>query len=117
VGEFKRRPENKIVCLCGSTRFMDLFHAEDRRLSLADCIVLKPEIVTYDGADDPQRARPEEKRRLDELQLRKIDLSDAVHVINKGGYIGESTAAEIAYAARLGKPITYLERQSKARAD
>ena len=45
---------------------------------------------------------------LDELHLRKIDLSDEVWVLDVGGYIGESTSNEIAYAKSLGKPITLL---------
>ena len=46
---------------------------------------------------------------LDELHLRKIDLADEVYVQNVGGYIGDSTANEIAYATSKGKPIRYLE--------
>jgi len=49
------------------------------------------------------------KTRLDELHLRKIDLADSIYVLNMGGYIGESTANEIAYAEKQGKPINYLE--------
>lgn len=99
----------EIVCLCGSTRFMDAFHAENRRLSLEGRIVLTVEIVTYDGATDPQRADPKQKAMLDELHLRKIDLADRVHVLNVGGYVGESTAQEIEYAEQQGKVITWLE--------
>ena len=98
-----------VVCLCGSTRFMEAFHAENRRLSLAGYIVLTVELVTYDGATDPQRANPEQKRRLDELHLRKIDLADVVLVLNVGGYVGESTKREIEYARRKKKRIDWLE--------
>ena len=49
------------------------------------------------------------KEMLDELHLRKIDLSDRVEVVNPGGYIGESTANEINYALKTGKPVTYME--------
>ena len=90
---------------------MDSFHEWNRELSLEGKIVLTVEIVTYDGASDPQRADPEQKRRLDELHLRKIDLADKVLVLNVGGYIGESTAEEIAYAEAQQKPIEYLEAQ------
>lgn len=99
----------EIVCLCGSTRFMDAFHAENRRLSLEGKIVLTVEIVTYDGTTDPQRADPEQKAMLDDLHLRKIDIARRVHVLNVGGYVGESTAAEIEYARQQGKAITWLE--------
>ena len=39
----------------------------------------------------------------------KIDLSDAIYVINVGGYIGKSTREEIKYAKQKGKEIIYLE--------
>lgn len=98
-----------IVCLCGSTRFMDQYHEANRQFSLAGCIVLTVEIVTYDGAQDPQRANPLQKELLDELHLRKIDLADSVFVINVGGYVGESTRKEIEYAQSQGKMVRYLE--------
>lgn len=98
-----------IVCLCGSTRFMDAYHEANRRLSLEGKIVLSVELVSYDGTNDPQKANPALKELLDELHQRKIDLADKVFVLNVGGYIGESTSKEIAYAESLGKPVEYLE--------
>ena len=50
---------------------------------------------------------PAQKARVDELHLRKLDLSDAVLVIDVNGYIGESTKREIAYAEAIGKPVYY----------
>lgn len=47
--------------------------------------------------------------KMDELHLRKIDLADDVFVVNIGGYIGESTRREIAYARAHGKPVRFLE--------
>lgn len=49
------------------------------------------------------------KEQLDELHLRKIDLADAILVVNRNGYIGESTAREILYARWTGKPVNYWE--------
>jgi len=46
---------------------------------------------------------------LDTLHLRKIDLADEVFVVNKDGYIGDSTRHEIEYAQSKGKPVRYLE--------
>lgn len=40
---------------------------------------------------------------------KKIDISDAIFVVNVGGYIGKSVAEEIEYAKRLNKEILYLE--------
>ena len=66
--------------------------------------------------------KPGTKEMLDDMHLRKIDLADEIFVIrstsgrllptgrkNVGGYIGESTKREIAYATRTSKKINYLE--------
>jgi hypothetical protein len=47
--------------------------------------------------------------QMDELHLRKIDLADEVLIVNIGGYIGDSTRNEIAYAECMQKPVRYLE--------
>jgi hypothetical protein len=46
---------------------------------------------------------------LGELHEAKIDLSDAIFVVNVGGYIGEAVKNEIEYAKERGKEILYLE--------
>jgi hypothetical protein len=46
---------------------------------------------------------------LDEAHRQKIKMSDAIYVINPGGYIGMSTRREIHYARALGKEIMFLE--------
>ena len=46
---------------------------------------------------------------LADMHKRKIDMADAIYVINVGGYIGSSTRSEIEYARRMGKEILYLE--------
>ena len=51
----------------------------------------------------------EDKKILGELHYKRIDISDAIYVINVDGYIGESTKKEIEYAKKLGKEILYLE--------
>ncbi|MFF2863052.1 hypothetical protein ACFVSX_24585 [Streptomyces rubiginosohelvolus] len=48
-----------------------------------------------------------QKAALDALHLRKIDLADRVLVVNPGGYIGESTRREIAYAHAAGQPVSF----------
>ena len=99
-----------VVCLCGSTRFVDEFNRQRKELTERGEIVLSIEIVTTQAREhDPQHADPALKARLDELHKRKIDLADYVLVLNVGGYIGESTRSEIAYATAHGKPVRYLE--------
>ena len=38
------------------------------------------------------------KEMLDDMHNRKIDMADSIFVITPGGYIGDSTEFEIAYA-------------------
>lgn len=47
---------------------------------------------------------------LDNMHKRKIDMADAIYVINVGGYIGSSTRSEIEYAEKNGKKVMYLEK-------
>lgn len=49
------------------------------------------------------------KKMLDELHLDKIRMADEVLVINRGGYVGESTGREVEFARSLGKPIRWME--------
>ena len=112
--EIKRKPT--IVCLCGSTRFWREFQRASLRETLAGKIVLSIGAAT--GTDDehfgnlPQEEYDHIKKQLDELHLRKIDLSDEVLILNVDGYIGESTRNELNYAITNGKKIRYLEKPS-----
>jgi len=102
----------KIVCLCGSTRFKDAFDEANYRETMAGRIVLSVGFfmhATGNRHGEGVGATPEQKVELDTLHLRKIDLADEVLVLNVGGYIGESTRREIAYAIAQKKPVRYLE--------
>jgi len=103
------RPE--IVTLCGSTRFKDEINATNARLTMEGKLVISLGVfghVDLPGHDWTTNGN-DNKRLLDELHKRKIDLADRVFVVNVGGYIGESTRGEIEYAEKLGRPVEYLE--------
>jgi hypothetical protein len=100
----------EIVTLCGSTRFKDAFLAEQKRLTLKGIIVISVGLFGHEELPAEQRERGNEvKDMLDDLHLRKIDLSDRVHVINVGGYVGESTRREIEYAVERKVDVSYME--------
>lgn len=105
-----------IVVLCGSTRFYDAFQQANYDETMAGRIVLSvgfyPHAKAIHGHGEGVGHDSTEKVALDELHKRKIDLADEVLVLNVGGYIGESTRAEIAYAEALGKPIRWLEPET-----
>lgn len=96
--------EPEVVCLCGSTRFKDEYLSEQERLTMDGKIFLT---VGMFGHSDDVELSPDEKAMLDELHKRKIDLSDRVHVIDVGGYVGDSTKSEIEYARENGTPVTF----------
>lgn len=105
---FRDRFKRPIVCLCGSTRFKTTWVAENARLTNQGEIVLS---VGRWGHCEPRCLTDEEKKSLDETHKRKIDLCDYVFVLDVGGYIGESTQSEIAYAHEHGKPVRYLSQE------
>jgi len=98
-----------IVCLCGSTRFMEEFHAAGWQFTLDGEIVLSIGVCKHAEDHGGEALGQDVADRLDELHLRKIDLADRVFVLNVDGYIGDSTRKEINYAKKIGKPISYLE--------
>ncbi len=102
-----------IVCLCGSTRFSEAFQAANLRETLAGRIVLT--IGCDMRSDDALGLPADTKAMLDELHLRKIDLADSVLVVSQDGYVGESTAREIAYAKQHGKPVRFVELSAEER--
>ena len=99
------RPE--IVCICGSTRFVDEIHAANRALTFAGAIVLAPAVFPRADHEPPESITNDQKTALGALHLHKIDLADRVLIVNPDGYIGESTRQEIAYAHSTAKPISY----------
>lgn len=99
----------KIVCLCGSTRFKEAFEKAMRDETLKGNIVLSVGLFGHlEGLD----MSGDTKKMLDQLHLRKIDLADEVLILNVGGYIGESTKREEAYAKENKKSVRYLENPS-----
>ena len=100
--------KRKTVALCGSVRFLPLMQETAERLELEKgfaVIPIVPHVLNRDLTE-------EEKALLGEIHLHKIDLADAVFIVNPGGYIGQSVRAEIEYAERSGKEIMYLEDHS-----
>ena len=100
-----------VITLCGSTRFKDAFMAAQKQLTLEGNIVISVGLFGHSGDDEVWK--PGTKEMLDNMHMRKIDMADAIYVINVGGYIGESTRSEIEYAQRNGKKVYYLEDTSK----
>jgi len=81
----------------------------NRDLTFAGAIVVAPGVFARTDDRGAGEITHEQKTALDELHLRKIDLADRVLVVNPGGYVGESTSREIAYAEATGKPVSFTD--------
>lgn len=96
-----------VITLCGSTKFKDDFIAVQKQLTLEGKIVLSLGLFGHSG--DNEIFNDGVKAMMDDMHRQRIDMSDEIFVINKGGYIGSSTKSEIEYATANGKKISYLE--------
>src|SRR6476646_2598272 len=109
--------EAKVITLCGSTKFQVEFAEVNQRLTMEGCVVISlgmfslPDLPGYDWIADSS----ELKRRLGRVHFQQIRLADEVYIVDPGGYVGESTRREIAYAESLDKPVRYLSRERWAR--
>lgn len=92
------------ITLCGSTRYMDEWHEWNGKLSTAGHIVYSLSIFARELHDSTGQL----KTTLDLVHLAKIEESDAIFVLNKDDYIGESTKREVAWARIRGKRIYWL---------
>lgn len=104
----------KVITLCGSTRFKNEFMEAQKRLTLEGNIVISVGLFGHSGDNEVWEDMDEDtltqtKIMLDDMHKRKIDMADEIFVINVGGYIGDSTRSEIAYAKEHGKVVRYLE--------
>lgn len=95
-----------IITLCGSTRFKEEFIRVQKELTLQGNIVISVGLFGHSGDDEVWDDGV--KEMLDDMHLAKIDLADEIFVINVDGYIGKSTAREIAYAKACGKKVRSL---------
>lgn len=98
----------KVITLCGSTKFKEDFFREQKRLSLEGNIVISLGMFGHSGDGDV--ITEDIKTMLDDMHKRKIDMADEIFVINKNGYIGDSTRSEIEYAKSTNKKVNYMEK-------
>lgn len=96
----------KVITICGSMRFSKeiMKIATELETSNGYCVI-QP---VYNS--DDKALNDYELKNVIKSHYKKIDISDAIYVVNKGGYIGKSVAEEIEYAKSLNKEIMYMEK-------
>ena len=95
----------KVVTICGSMRFEKemIKIAGDLEKSYGWCVIQ----CVYDI--DISKTTKEQMDNIVNSHWTKIDMCDAIYVVNIDGYIGNSTRNEIDYATSKGKEIIYHE--------
>ena len=99
----------KIITMCGSMRFADdmLAIARDLETERGYCVI--------QGIYNPHQEIESDDvlNHMVKSHYKKIDLCDAIYVVNINGYIGETTQKEIEYAKSQGKEVFYYEPVKK----
>ncbi len=93
----------KIITLCGSLKFQNEMMIIAEKLALEGNCILTP---TYPVMKNIEITK-EQLLKLKEEHFKRIELSDAIFVVNVNNYIGNSTNLEIEYAKKLKKEIIY----------
>ena len=98
--------EIKIITICGSMRY------SKEMMKIAEELELKKgyAVIQCVYNVDEQKYEGVDASILDKIHRKKIDISDAIYVVNIDGYIGNSTKNEIEYANNNGKEVIYHEQ-------
>lgn len=93
----------KVITLCGSLKFQKDMMIVAEKMALEGNCILTP---VYPILENCERT-DEQLEKLKQAHFKKIELSDAILVMNVNNYIGNSTNLEIEYAKKLEKEIIY----------
>ena len=93
----------KIITLCGSLKFQKEMMIVAEKMALEGNCILTP---VYPILEEVEKTE-EQMAKLKEAHFKRIEISDAILVVNVNNYIGKSTNLEIEYAKTLEKEILY----------
>lgn len=95
----------KVVTICWNMKFKNemMKFAEELELKEGYAVIQCIYVNTWGNYDK------KDKEKFGKLHFKKIDISDAIYIVNVNGYVGESTKKEIEYAKSLNKKILSLK--------
>lgn len=99
-----------IVTVCGSSRFKKEILTVAHDLAIQGNTVLAPTVFHHMEEEELPR---EVLLQLDNSHKEKIEMSDAIFVVNVNKYIGEGTYSDIDWAQRKKKQIYFLEQMEQ----
>ncbi len=95
----------KVITICGSMKYSKEMIKISKELELKKGYAVIQCVYNVDG----QKYEEVDVDILSKIHRKKIDISDAIYVVNIDGYIGNSTKSEIEYAKSKNKEIIYHE--------
>ena len=93
----------KVITLCGSLKFQKEMMEIAEKMALEGNCILTPVYPISKNLEKTEK----QLKALKEAHFKRIELSDAILVVNVDNYIGDSTKLEIEHAKKLGKEIMY----------
>lgn len=93
----------KVITLCGSMKYQKEMMIVAEKMALDGNCVITPVYATSENSKRTEK----QLINLKEEHFKKIEISDAILVVNVNNYIGDSTNLEIEYAKKLEKEIMY----------
>ena len=93
----------KIITLCGRLKFQKEMMIVAEKLALQGNCILTPTYPVIENIEITE----EQIAMLKEAHFKRIEIANAIFVVNVNNYIGNSTNVEIEYAKELGKEIIY----------
>ena len=99
----------KTVTLCGSMKFEKEMKKIAFMLEIKHNMNVLQCVYNVDDLD----ITPIELTSLENAHYRKIELSDAVYVVDIQGYIGNQVSKEIAFARSIDKEVIFHSKYGK----
>ena len=93
----------KTIAICGSMKFEN----EMKRIAFRLETKYKMCVLQCVYNEDNEDLSIDEIAFLNKAHFRKIEISDAVYVVNINDYIGDQVKKEIAYAKKMQKEIIF----------
>ena len=96
--------KSRIITICGSLKFEGIMKEISEKLEFEGNCVLS--VIYPTKSKDSYSSK--EIESLSKMHLQRIEMSDAIFIVNVDGYIGEATTYEMNYAKSLNKEILSL---------
>jgi len=95
------------ICISASLKFKNLIRETIQEFNEIDIEAIFPNL---DSGLNKENLNKEVMKRLIAEHFQAIDESEALYVLNPGGYIGTLVTAEIGYTLGKGKPVYFSEK-------